>query len=204
MRSFGKFFIIALGCAKIMATLAFGPMQKLSIRQGHGTKRHSAGGATTALRMGMKVNIRIVGRKSGGEKWLDEAYSVYEKRLRSSSLEVETSWHKDNFALVKAVETDNGKGHSVVLLDPLGKSQTSEKFSEEMYNWLDKGGSRLVLVIGGAEGLPFELKEGSPGIPPPVLLSLSALTFTHQFARLLLIEQIYRASEIRKGSGYHK
>ena len=61
-----------------------------------------------------------------------------------------------------------------------------------------------MFVIGGAEGLPSELKETRSGRPRPTLISLSAMTFTHQFARMLLIEQIYRASEIRKGSGYHK
>ena len=53
--------------------------------------------------------------------------------------------------------------------------------------------------IGGADGLPAELKADRSR-----LLSLSKLTFTHQMARLLLVEQIYRATEIRKGSGYHK
>jgi 23S rRNA (pseudouridine1915-N3)-methyltransferase len=69
-----------------------------------------------------------------------------------------------------------------------------------MYEWLDRGGSRLSFVIGGAEGLPSELKNTQK----LSLLSLSALTFTHQFARIILMEQIYRASEIRKGSAYHK
>ena len=148
----------------------------------------------------MKVNIRIVGRKSGSEKWIDEACSMYETRLRPSNVEVETTWHKDNPALVKGVETDKSKGHSIVLLDPLGASKTSEKFSDDMYEWLDRGGSRLSFIIGGAEGLPNELKYGGK----PDMISLSAMTFTHQFARVLLIEQIYRATEIRKGSGYHK
>jgi 23S rRNA (pseudouridine1915-N3)-methyltransferase len=60
-----------------------------------------------------------------------------------------------------------------------------------------------------AEGLPNEMKDGlgnsiSLKKRNPILLSLSDLTFTHQFTRLVLIEQIYRATEIRKGSGYHK
>lgn len=154
--------------------------------------------------MGMKINIRIVGRKSGSEKWLEEACSMYQTRLRPSKIEVETTWHKDNDALIKGVTVDSDKGYQVVLLDPLGKTKTSEQFSSDMYKWLDQGGSRLVFVIGGAEGLPSELKETKSGRPRPTLISLSAMTFTHQFARMLLIEQIYRASEIRKGSGYHK
>ena len=75
---------------------------------------------------------------------------------------------------------------------------TSEAFSESVYNWLEEGGSRVTFVIGGAEGLPEDLKRGRAKI------SLGMMTFTHQFARVMLIEQIYRASEIRKGSGYHK
>ena len=158
------------------------------------------------LFMGMKVNIRIVGRKSGSEKWLDDASTMYENRLRPSNVQVETTWHKDNPGLLKGIEADRSKGHSVVLLDPLGKTKTSEKFSENMYEWLDRGGSRLSFVIGGAEGLPPQLKYPPPSDRSPKLemISLSELTFTHQFARILLIEQIYRATEIRKGSGYHK
>ncbi|CAJ1925738.1 unnamed protein product [Cylindrotheca closterium] len=161
------------------------------------------------LSMGMKVNIRIVGRKSGSEAWLEDACDMYLTRLRPSGVEVETTWHKDNPALIKGVETDASKGNTIVLLDPLGKTKTSEQFSEDLYEWLDRGGSRMSFVIGGAEGLPSELKypagtTSGQKMKPSMLISLSSMTFTHQFARLLLIEQIYRGTEIRKGSGYHK
>lgn len=164
----------------------------------------------TPLYMGMKVNIRIVGRKSS-EPWLEDGVDMYEKRLRPSNVEVETTWHKDNAALMKGIETDRSKNHKVICLDPTGKQYTSEKFTEKVYQWLDEGGSRLSFVIGGAEGLPAELKyssyssgNNSGNNDVRALISLSVLTFTHQFARLLLIEQIYRATEIQKGSGYHK
>lgn len=149
--------------------------------------------------MGMQIKIRIVGRKNGSEKWLEDSYKMYETRLQPSPLEVETLWHKNDQDLIKGVQGDVGKNHAVVLLDPAGKQGTSEEFCENLYQWLDQGGSRMVFVIGGAEGLPEELRQRSME-----MLSLSAMTFTHQFARTLLIEQIYRASEIRKGSGYHK
>mmetsp|Transcript_23161 Transcript_23161/g.54679 ORF Transcript_23161/g.54679 Transcript_23161/m.54679 type:complete len:223 (+) Transcript_23161:144-812(+) len=173
--------------------------------------RHESGGVATksVLYMGMKVNIRIVGRKSS-EPWLEDGVDMYETRLRPSNVEVETTWHKDNAALMKGVDMDRNKNHKVICLDPTGVQHTSEKFAEKVYQWLDEGGSRLSFVIGGAEGLPAELKYPSYSSgkkskdKAPILISLSVLTFTHQFARLLLIEQIYRATEIQKGSGYHK
>lgn len=84
-------------------------------------------------------------------------------------------------------------------LDPQGKSFSSETFSEEVQRQLIKGGSRLTFVIGGAEGLSASAKARSA-----LLISLSPLTFTHQLTRLILLEQIYRAFEIAKGTGYHK
>ena len=176
------------------------------------------------ITMGLQIKIRIVGREKSGtyDQWIQEACSMYTTRLQSSQIQVETEWHKTNDALIKGVSADVSKNNAVVvLLDPNGQMpSSSEAFSEKLYQWLEEGGSRLVFVIGGAEGLPWELKTGmfmqegsnkksnrqqqqqkSAALP---LLSFSKLTFTHQFARLLLVEQIYRASEIRKGSNYHK
>lgn len=176
----------------------------------------------------MKVHIRIVGRKKA-ERWIEEAYDVYEKRLRSAGIDLTTEWHKSNEQLVRGVDSDYERAHSVVLLDPLGQQTTSEDFCDSFYQWIEQGGSRLTFVIGGgkraallahlsrpasiaqlsfllhtAEGLPAVLREGEGARPRPQLLSLSKLTFTHQFARLILAEQVYRASEIRKGTDYHK
>ena len=104
--------------------------------------------------------------------------------------------------MYQSEDSDPCCSRKVVLLDPRGKSKSSEQFSEDLYEWLNEGGSRLVFVLGGADGLPPELK--SQATRSFLLLSLSTLTFTHQFARTVLVEQIYRASEIKKGSGYHK
>jgi hypothetical protein len=122
------------------------------IRPGGRASRFSSPGGQRLLTLqlkAMKVTIRIVGRKSGGEKWLEEACSIYQTRLRPSGVEVETEWHKSDEALVKGVEGDYSKGNSVVLLDPKGKSYTSEKLAVDVYKWLETGGSRLVFVIGG-------------------------------------------------------
>jgi len=168
----------------------------------HHGRPSSSSSSYNTLTMGMQIKIRIVGRKNGSEKWLEDAYEMYETRLRPSNVQVETVWHKTDPDLIKNVNFDKEKGHTVILLDPAqGRTKTSEEFSNDMYDWLDTGGSRLSFVIGGAPGLPAELLQT---YSKNEKLSLSALTFTHQFARTLLMEQIYRATEIRKGSGYHK
>lgn len=134
-----------------------------------------------------KVKVLTIGRCK--EKWLSEALSEYEKRLRGK-LSIEWVLAKDNAQL-----TEWAIQESYIALDPKGELLTSEAWSEKMM----KLGLRLVFVIGGAEGLTPELLKKAQ-----FKWSLSPLTFTHQITRLILTEQLYRATEIERGSQYHK
>lgn len=134
-----------------------------------------------------KVKVLTIGRCK--EKWLSEALFEYEKRLRGK-LSIEWVLAKDNAQL-----TEWAIQESYIALDPKGELLTSEAWSEKMM----KLGLRLVFVIGGAEGLTPELLKKAQ-----FKWSLSPLTFTHQITRLILTEQLYRATEIERGSQYHK
>ncbi len=137
------------------------------------------------------VTILSVGKNK--EPWLVNAIETYVSRL-TSTLRIVFVYTKDDNQLTALAE----KERSVICLDPSGETFSSEEFCSMLYENIGKGGSRLTFVIGAAEGLPQELKTRHP------LMSMSKLTFTHQITRLLLIEQIYRATEIRRGSKYHK
>jgi hypothetical protein len=82
-----------------------------------------------------------------GEKWLEDACSVYPTRLRPANIDVDTHWHKHNEGLVKGVQGGYTKGDPVVLLDPLGKTRSSETLATDFFDWIEQGGSRLVFVI---------------------------------------------------------
>ncbi len=139
----------------------------------------------------LKLKILSVGKTK--EKWLDEAFGEYQKRLKPL-MQIDCQWAKDSSQLLDWAL----KEPYLICLDPAGRLLSSEQFATLIEQSWDKGGSRLAIVIGGAEGLPLELKQNAQ------LISLSPLTFTHQITRLVLIEQIYRATEIQKGSNYHK
>mgnify|MGYP002824907391 CR=1 FL=1 len=140
-----------------------------------------------------KVDIHIAGRAPSPKGWEATAVDAYAKRLRGQ-IYVTTTWHKTGEALEKNIASME----SVLCLDPRGKRVDSEGFGELLYDALDAGGSRLCLCIGPAEGFTDNLRRRAS------LLSLSELTLPHQLARVVLAEQVYRASEIRRGSGYHK
>lgn len=88
-------------------------------------------------------------------------------------------------------------GAVVILLDVKGKTYTSEDFAQTIETWSD-GGRTLCFIVGGPLGLSDNLKTQADH-----LLSLSPMTFPHDFARIMLLEQLYRASTITAGKTYH-
>jgi 23S rRNA (pseudouridine1915-N3)-methyltransferase len=139
----------------------------------------------------LKLKIFSIGKFK--EKWLEEAIRLYTQRL-IATMQIEWIWAKDNKQLIDLVQEEP----FAFCLSPEGQMQTSEEFSQTLFKNFEKYRSRLSFIIGGAEGLPEQLKQRFP------LLSFSRLTFTHQMTFLLLIEQVYRAAEIQKNSRYHK
>jgi 23S rRNA (pseudouridine1915-N3)-methyltransferase len=139
------------------------------------------------------LKIKIISVNKTKETWLEEAISTYVNRLKTS-VQIEFLWAKNDEQFMDWV----AKEPLTICLDANGTTMSSEQFSKYLYKQLELGGSRLCFAIGGAEGLPKEAKQHYP------LLSLSMMTFPHQMIRLFLVEQIYRAFEIAKGSSYDK
>lgn len=139
-------------------------------------------------------NFKIITVGKIKEKWLDRALEDYQKRL-SNIASFEWILTKNDDQLLKLCE----KEKYFVCLDICGIKISSENFSTTLLKILEKQGSNLTFVIGGAEGLSDSIKSKAA-----LSISLSELTFTHQLVRLILLEQIYRAFEIDRGSPYHK
>lgn len=139
------------------------------------------------------IKLKIISVGKTKEEWLNEAIAEYQKRL-SRDVEIEFLWCKSDEHLLETTRREA----AFICLDAQGLSFTSEQFADFLHTKILEGGSRLAFIIGGPEGLPPALKN------PQQCLSLSPLTLTHQMARLILVEQIYRAFEISKGTKYHK
>ena len=140
-----------------------------------------------------KVTIHIAGRPPNKKDPFSIAVDDYASRLRGN-VDVKTEWYKSGAALEKRAASLS----PVACLDPRGAKLDSTAFADRLYRDLADGGSSCHFCIGPAEGFSDALRARAD------LLSLSDLTFPHQLARVVLAEQVYRASEIRRGSPYHK
>lgn len=96
--------------------------------------------------------------------------------------------------LLKAVP----KNAYTVLLDVYGKTMSSEELAKTIAKLEVDGISDMAFIVGGAFGVSDELRKSVN-----YKLSFSPMTFTHQMVRLLLVEQIYRASKINRNEPYH-
>jgi 23S rRNA (pseudouridine1915-N3)-methyltransferase len=90
-------------------------------------------------------------------------------------------------------------GASVVALDVTGESLSSKRFAQAFERLASRGKGIVAFVIGGADGLPKRVIGSADA-----RWSLSALTFPHRLARLVLAEQLYRAMTILRGEPYNR
>jgi 23S rRNA (pseudouridine1915-N3)-methyltransferase len=142
----------------------------------------------------MKIRLIFLGKTRRGE--LVALLEEYVKRIgRSYSIEVNEV--RDGDAAVKKLDAD--RAATVVLLDASGKSYDSEAFAKWIGEQRDRGTREIIFVCGDAEGFPPVVRERVKQ-----KLSLSAMTYSHELARVMLVEQIYRAFAALSGSPYPK
>ena len=158
-----------------------------------------------------KVTILCVGKLK--EKFYVDAVAEYTKRLgRFCKLDIvelaeerlpeDPSPAQIEAALAKEADAIRGKlppSAYVIAMCVEGKTRSSEEMARLMADSAGRGDSHLVFLIGGSFGLHPSVKDLAA-----VKLSMSPMTFPHHLARVMLLEQIYRAYQINAGSKYHK
>ncbi len=108
-----------------------------------------------------------------------------------------TELREDSAAALRKFTIDPAA--TVVLLDDAGKNRTSQQFAKWLGETRDRGAREIVFLCGGAEGFPESLRKRATQT-----LSLSSFTFSHELARAMLAEQIYRAFTMLAGFPYAK
>jgi 23S rRNA (pseudouridine1915-N3)-methyltransferase len=139
-----------------------------------------------------RIRILAVGKVRKG--WVLEGIATYLKRL--PGLQVMELRDAGKAKEAEAVLAALQPGEQLVVMAEEGQTFDSQAFAERLEG---SGSERLVFVIGGAEGIDPALKARASW-----KLSLSPMTFPHELARLLLLEQLYRALTIQQGGPYHK
>lgn len=156
----------------------------------------------------MKIKIIALGKIK--EKFLKDGINEFVKRLTPYTsieiLELNPIEIKDENLMQKVLEEEGEKILSqikddsyVVTMEINGKELSSENFAEKINEISISGVSELIFVIGSSCGLAPSVSQRAD-----FKMSMSKMTFLHQFARLILVEQIYRAFKILKGEKYHK
>ncbi|MGB1774913.1 MAG: 23S rRNA (pseudouridine(1915)-N(3))-methyltransferase RlmH [Synechococcus sp.] len=137
---------------------------------------------------------RIVAVGKIRRDWIRDGIDLYLKRLPGFTITElrDSTPEKEAEAIQAALRPDE----TMVALMEQGETLTSIRFSQRLSQL---GNERIAFVIGGADGLTPTLKAKARW-----QLSLSPMTFPHELARLMLIEQLFRAQAIRQGSPYHR
>ena len=155
----------------------------------------------------MNINLIVLGKLK--ENFWREAEGEYLKRLQAFAkvkvmeLREESFDEKDIVEKIKNKEAEKiiaslSKDSFVIVMDENGKKFSSVQFSKQLNNLMENKIGNITFVIGGPLGLDKKILDLAN-----LKFSLSDLTFTHQMARVFLLEQIYRAFMIMGGRKYH-
>ncbi len=159
----------------------------------------------------MQITIIAVGKVK--EKYLQDGIAEYEKRLRPllklRIIEIVEEKRPAHTPASQEIPVKNAEGNRIIAavapesypiaLDVYGVNWSSQDLARSMKKWEIACRNNITFVIGGDLGLSDSVVSHCQ-----LRLSLSPLTFTHQMARMILLEQIYRAEKINRGEPYHK
>ena len=134
-----------------------------------------------------RLSINAIGKIK--KPWITEGINLYKKRMPDLLINESKSFNLNQLKGNKA-------NYILISLSEEGETFNSHEFASLLLSF---NNNKINFLIGDTEGLPPHIKSNSD-----LLLSLSSLTFPHELARLLLVEQIYRAVSIIQNSPYHR
>jgi 23S rRNA (pseudouridine1915-N3)-methyltransferase len=155
------------------------------------------------------VRTLIVAVGTRMPQWVAEGFKDYANRMpaheRIELIEVKPEKRAPNMSIghvlareARRIEAALPQGCTRVILDERGRAMSSEQLAGQITRWRTRG-TDIAFVIGGAEGLDASLKSTAA-----MALSLSPMRLPHALARVMLVEQLYRAYAIRAGHPYHR
>jgi 23S rRNA (pseudouridine1915-N3)-methyltransferase len=143
----------------------------------------------------VKIKVAWIGKTKQPE--IEGLTHEYLKRLQHYA-EIEGIALKDEAAALKLCSREAKPRHALVLLDGRGKQLSSEEFSRWLGDYQDRSSSPLLFAVGPADGFSDEARKAAT-----LTLSFGKMTFAHELARVVLLEQLYRAFTILKNHPYH-
>jgi 23S rRNA (pseudouridine1915-N3)-methyltransferase len=144
----------------------------------------------------VKLALVAVGKLK--EAWVQEGCAEYAKRVRGK-LPLDLVEVKDDAELIRKIPPKDYGRYKLWALDERGKELSSEELAASLKQAMNGGEQGIALVIGGADGLPRDLVARAN-----FTWSLGRLTLPHRLARLIVLEQLYRALSILRGEPYHR
>ncbi len=143
----------------------------------------------------VKLRIAWVGKTK--EPAIQALTAEYLKRIARYN-PVEASETTSEEAVLKLCEKSSRTAPVLILMDSRGKQLSSEELAEFVKTHLERGTQELIFAVGPADGWSYET-----GTKATVRISMGKMTLPHELARVVLLEQLYRAFTILKGHPYH-